>query len=83
MLFFALPPVLIYLFGPYGRIFNKGIHIIWVMLIIVGVCSAYFHATLSLFGQLLDELAILWVIAAGFALWFPQRFLPKFFQANR
>ncbi|CAG7728273.1 unnamed protein product, partial [Allacma fusca] len=45
-IFLLLPPVLIWLFGPYGRSYNKGIHIIWLLLIIIGLCSAYFHATL-------------------------------------
>jgi len=83
VLFFTLPPLLIRLFGPYGRSYNRGVHVIWTMLIVVGICSAYFHATLSLLGQLLDELAILWVIAAAFALWFPDRMLPCFLQKNR
>lgn len=56
-----MPPILIYLFKDYGKHVHPGIHIVWIMLIVVGISSAYFHATLSLVGQLLDEISIIWV----------------------
>jgi len=51
ILFFILPPLLIHLHQPYARQCGRGIHVIWCLLIIVGASSAYFHATLSLLGQ--------------------------------
>ena len=46
-----------------------GIHVIWALLIIVGASSAYFHATLSLLGQVSLEMSSL--------------FQPSFFGSNK
>jgi len=80
--FFIFPPLLINLHTNYAKYQGQGIHVIWVLLIVVGVCSAYFHATLSLLGQLLDEIAILWVIMAGFAMWFPKQAFPSSWRSS-
>ncbi|XP_037047355.1 alkaline ceramidase [Bradysia coprophila] len=82
-IFILFPPILIHLFKDYGYFINQGIHIIWVLLIIVGLSSAYFHATLSLIGQLLDEVAILWVCSAAFSMFSPKALFPKFLKGNR
>ena len=75
-LFLIMPPFLMHLHQPYAASIGPGIHVIWGLLIVVGLSSAYFHATLSLLGQLLDEMAILWVIMAGFAMWYPRPMIP-------
>ncbi|NWW84701.1 ACER1 ceramidase, partial [Rhynochetos jubatus] len=41
------------------------------------VFSMYFHMTLSYVGQLLDELSILWTLAAAYSFWYPKIYLPR------
>jgi alkaline ceramidase len=83
VLFLVFPPILFQLFHQYGKFVSRGIYLVWFLFLIVGISSAYFHATLSLLGQLLDELSILWLVATGFALWFPRRLLPTYFNGSR
>lgn len=51
VVFLLLPPILMHLFKDYGRFVNPAIHLIWFLLMLVGISSAYFHATLSLMGN--------------------------------
>ena len=83
LVFILFSPLLLYLFHDYARTINRGIYLIWCLFAIIGIASAYFHATLSLLGQLLDELSILWLLSAAFAMWLPRHRYPKLFNANR
>ncbi|XP_071964245.1 alkaline ceramidase 2-like [Antedon mediterranea] len=81
--FFLFPPLLWYLYRQYSQQVNNSINIMWLLFVAVGASSVYFHATLSLVGQLLDELSIIWVVMCGVAMWFPRRFYPKLLKGNR
>ncbi|XP_072261273.1 alkaline ceramidase 1 isoform X1 [Pyxicephalus adspersus] len=48
----------------------------------LGLFSIYYHMTLSFFGQLLDEISILWVICLGYSIWFPQTYFPRFIRSR-
>ncbi|XP_051893797.1 alkaline ceramidase 1 isoform X2 [Pristis pectinata] len=79
--FFISAPIMMYLLHPYAQKRNKAVYLIWIMVMLVGCFSAYYHMTLSYFGQLLDELSILWVLAIAYMLWFPKRHL-KFIKSR-
>ncbi|XP_028672490.2 alkaline ceramidase 1 [Erpetoichthys calabaricus] len=76
--FFIFAPIMMYLLHPYAKERTHAVHLVWLMMMIVGVFSAYYHMTLSYMGQLLDELSILWVLAIGYTLWFPRHRFPFF-----
>lgn len=81
--FFLVPPLMIILFQPYSKRMANGIIILWILLIMIGIGSVYFHATLSLVGQLVDEISILWILTAGYALFLPSIYLPQSFRVQR
>lgn len=78
-----LYPICSYLFRSYSKHVTSGIDVILILLIVVGLGSAYFHGTLSFVGQLIDELAIAWVLLASFAIWTPKHMLPELFRRDR
>nr|XP_023854411.1 alkaline ceramidase 1-like [Salvelinus alpinus] len=73
LFFFVISPIMLYLLHPYARERNLAVHLVWIMMIFVGLFSAYFHMTLSFMGQMLDEQSILWVLGLCYALWFSRR----------
>ncbi|XP_017322518.1 alkaline ceramidase 1 isoform X1 [Ictalurus punctatus] len=77
-IFFVVAPIMLYLLHPYAKERNLAVHLVWLMMIFVGLFSMYFHMTLSFMGQMLDELSILWVLAVGYSLWFPRKHFPHF-----
>ncbi|UYV72686.1 ACER2 [Cordylochernes scorpioides] len=83
VLFLVYPPLVAGLFSQYAAQVTRGVYLVWGLLLAIGLSSIYFHATLSLLGQLLDEVAILWLLMAAAALWAPRRCLPSPFSTNR
>eukprot|EP01134_Creolimax_fragrantissima_P004191 CFRG4191T1 len=70
----------IFIFGPLCsfvlfRQYSKNdafINLIFGLMLLTGLGSMYFHATLSYAGQVIDELAIMWVILLGIAAYTPK-----------
>lgn len=62
----------------YANRITQGCHLVWFLLLVVGLGSTYFHATLTLAGQLLDEIGILWLLMAVVAYWLPKKYLPLY-----
>ena len=79
----SMIPIHSYLFHPYSKHMGPGINVVWLLLMVVGLGSIYFHATLSFAGQMIDELAIVWVLLAAFAIWTPKHLLNWPFNGNR
>ncbi|XP_043102301.1 alkaline ceramidase 1 [Puntigrus tetrazona] len=82
-IFFVISPIMLYLLHPYAKERNLAVHLVWIMMVFVGIFSMYFHMTLSFMGQMLDELSILWVLALGYSLWFPRRHFPSFIKDRK
>lgn len=79
----VLPVTLMLLCREYYRRISSDLYLVCGLLILVGLSSAYFHATLSMLGQLLDELAILWMDMASVAFWLPLEYFPPFCNKSR
>ena len=78
-IFLIIPPILSIKYKNYGEVLKVPVGYVWSLLTIVGLGSIYFHSTLSLVGQLVDEIAILWVIMCAWALFLPTSMLRKKF----
>ncbi|CAG9537201.1 unnamed protein product [Cercopithifilaria johnstoni] len=66
-----LPLVNILLIRPYIETVNWIVIMPHILLTINGIASSYYHATLNLFGQLVDEISILWLLMMCLAAYFP------------
>jgi len=82
VLFLVIPPILMIKFRQYSEETKMPINHIWKLLMVVGLGSVYFHSTLSLIGQLVDEIAILWVIMCSWSLFVPSSVLEKLFPSG-
>ncbi|CAL4084115.1 unnamed protein product, partial [Meganyctiphanes norvegica] len=82
ILFLIVPAACSTLWSSYARQVSRGIHVVWIFFTVIGLSSAYFHATLSLLGQLLDELSILWVLMVSYTLFTPIQYRPSFLRDN-
>ncbi|XP_059774621.1 alkaline ceramidase 1 isoform X2 [Balaenoptera ricei] len=81
--FFIFGPLMMFLMHPYVQKRSRYIYVIFFLFTVVGLFSVYFHMTLSFLGQMLDEIAILWLLASGYSIWMPRCYFPAFLGDNR
>ena len=61
----------------YLQYVSVGPHVLFYMMSCVGLGSIYFHGTLSLLGQFIDEISLMWCFLSTYIFLFPTRMLPK------
>nr|XP_009858189.1 alkaline ceramidase-like isoform X2 [Ciona intestinalis] len=80
-------PIMMHLYRDFACVVPhcKRVNIVWGLVVVIGIGSIYFHSTLSLFGQFMDEVAILWMTYAIMAMWTHPSLLhlPKYFENHR
>ncbi|XP_010201820.1 alkaline ceramidase 1 [Colius striatus] len=81
--FFILSPTVLYLNRQYCQQHALPSYLLSGLLFCVGISSTYFHMTLSYVGQLLDELSILWALAAAYAFLYPKIYFPRFIKTRK
>ncbi|XP_029774093.1 alkaline ceramidase 1 [Suricata suricatta] len=81
--FFIIGPLMMFLMHPYAQKRSRWIYITCVLFMVIGLFSMYFHMTLSFLGQMLDEIAILWLLASSYCIWMPRCHFPTCLGKNR
>ncbi|XP_036874443.1 alkaline ceramidase 1 isoform X3 [Manis javanica] len=81
--FFIFGPLMMFLMHPYAQKRSRYSYVTFILFMVVGLFSTYFHMTLSFLGQLLDEISILWLLASGYSIWMPRCYFPTFLGENR
>ena len=79
----VVPCIWLILNREYTRTISKDMLANSLSMILACLCSAYFHATLSFAGQLLDEWVILWATMTAIALWIPKSYFPTCCDGSR
>jgi len=64
------------LWKSFGNHITSGIYVLLLTLVVIGIASAYFHATLSLLGQMLDEVSIAWILCLSYSFLTPNHYRP-------
>ncbi|OWK12409.1 ACER1 [Cervus elaphus hippelaphus] len=72
-----------FLMRPYIQKRSRYFYVLFILFTVTGLFSMYFHMTLSFLGQMLDEIAILWLLASGYSIWLPRCYFPTFLGQNR